>query len=102
MSVLWSSNTRIRAIVTAETEKQLTARKETEGDRQMLTKRSTDQATGAVNPETNAIGKESVPKIIINDTVNLFFLTAIGVLLISNHNNSFRVLLDKIASVYFV
>jgi len=42
----------------------------------MLTKRSTDQATGAVNPETNAIGKESVPKIVINDTVNLFFLNS--------------------------
>jgi len=65
-----------RAIVTAETEKQLTALKETERHRQMLTKRSTDQATGAVNPETNAIGKESVPKIVINDTVNLFFLNS--------------------------
>ena len=44
-------------------------------------------------------GNDSVPKIIINNTINLF-LTAISILLISNHN-SFRVLFDKIASVYF-
>ena len=44
-------------------------------------------------------GNDSVPKIIINNTINLF-LTAISILLISNHNN-FRVLFDKIASVYF-
>jgi len=42
-----------------------------------------------------------VPKIITNDTINLLFLIAISILLISNHN-SFRVLLDKIASVYFI
>jgi len=40
-----------------------------------------------------------VPKIIINNTINLFFQTAISILLISNHNN-FRVLFDKIASMY--
>ena len=38
-----------------------------------------------------AIGSESVPKIIINDTIWV----------ISTHN-SFRVLFDKIASVYFI
>jgi len=38
-----------------------------------------------------------------NDTVNLFFKTAIriSILVISNYN-SFRVLFDKIASVYFI
>jgi len=45
--------------------------------------------------------KESVPKIITNNTINLFFKTAISILLISNHN-SFRVLFDIIASVYFI
>jgi len=39
-------------------------------------------------------GNESVPKIIINDTINLFF----SILVILNHN-SYRVLFDKIASV---
>ena len=47
------------------------------------------------------IGNESVPKIIINNTINSFLKTAISILVISNHN-SFRVLLDKIASVYFI
>ena len=46
-----------------------------------------------------ATGNESVPKIIINDTV--FFKTTIGILVISNRN-SFRALFDKIASVYFI
>jgi len=46
------------------------------------------------------IGNESVPKIIIIDTINLF-LTAISILVTSNHD-SFRVLFDKIASVYFI
>ena len=57
-------------------------------------------ATGV--PQTNAarIGNESVPKIIINNTTNLFFKTAVSILLISNHS-SFRVLFDKIDSVYF-
>jgi len=44
------------------------------------------------------MGNESVPKIIINDTI-IFFLNCI--LVISN-NNSFRVLFDKIASMYFI
>jgi len=49
------------------------------------------------------IGHESVPKIIINDTVDLVFKTAISYLvgLISNHN-SVRVLFDETASVYFI
>jgi len=46
-------------------------------------------------------GNESVPKIIINDTINFFFRTAISILVISNYN-SFRELFDKIASVYFI
>ena len=41
---------------------------------------------------------ESVQKIIMNNTVNLLFKTAISILVISNHN-SFRVSFDKIASV---
>jgi len=44
-------------------------------------------------------GNESVPKIIINDTISLFFRPAI--LVISNHN-IFRVLFDKIATVYLI
>jgi len=40
-------------------------------------------------------GNESVPKIIINDTISLFFRPAINILVISNHN-IFRVLFDKI------
>jgi len=47
-----------------------------------------------------AAGNESVPKIIINDPINLFLKTAVIILVISNHN-SCRVLLGKIASVYF-
>ena len=43
---------------------------------------------------------ESVPKIKINDNINLF-LTAISSLLIS-YDNSFRLLFDKIASEYFI
>jgi len=49
------------------------------------------------------IGNESVPIIIINDAINLFFncITAVCILLISN-NNSFRLQFDnKIASVLF-
>ena len=41
-----------------------------------------------------------VRKIIINDTINLF-LTAISILVISNHN-SYQVLFDKIASIHFI
>ena len=44
---------------------------------------------------------ESVPKIIINDTRSLFFITAISILVISNRS-SFRVLFAKIAFVYFI
>ena len=44
---------------------------------------------------------DSVPKIIVNDTINAFLKTAVGILPISNHN-SLRVLADKIASVYFI
>jgi len=47
------------------------------------------------------IGNESVPKITINDTISRFFKTAISVLAISNHN-SFRMLFDKIASIYLI
>ena len=47
------------------------------------------------------MGNESVPKILINDKINLFRKTAISILIISNHN-SFRVLFDKIGSVYFM
>jgi len=46
-----------------------------------------------------AIGNESVPKLKINDTV--IFLTSVSILVISNHN-SFWVVFDKIASVYFI
>ena len=44
------------------------------------------------------IGNESVPKIIINDTINLLFKAAINILAISNHSSS-RALFDKIVSV---
>jgi len=44
---------------------------------------------------------QSVPKIIINDTDTVLFKTTIRILIISNHN-SFQVLFDKIASVYFI
>ena len=44
---------------------------------------------------------ESVPKIIINNAINIFLKTAINILAISNHN-SFWALFDKIASVYFI
>ena len=40
-------------------------------------------------------------EIITNDTISLLFKSAISILVISNHN-SFRVLFDKIASVYFI
>ena len=42
-----------------------------------------------------------MPKITITNTKNLFLKTVIGIYVISIHN-SFRVLLDKIASVYFI
>jgi len=44
--------------------------------------------------------KRKCAKSIINDTISLF-LTAISILVISNHNR-FRVLSDKIPSVYFI
>ena len=47
-----------------------------------------------------AIGDESVSKIITSNTINIF-LTAIGIFAISNHNR-IRALFDKIASVYFI
>jgi len=50
-----------------------------------------------------ARGNDSVPKIITNDTINLFSKTAIGILVTSNNRpNSFRVLFDEITSVYFI
>jgi len=52
-------------------------------------------------PPQRSTGNESVPKIIINNIISLCFKTTINISLISNHN-SFRALLDKIASVYFV
>jgi len=52
-------------------------------------------------PDQSVIGNRNVPKIIINNTINVLFKTAINMLVISNRN-SFRVLLDKIASVYFI
>jgi len=44
-----------------------------------------------------------VPKIVINNTIVLFFKVALSTLVVSNHN-SFRVLFNKIASVglYFI
>ena len=51
-----------------------------------------------VTPRHRAMGNGSVPKIIINDTMNLFSKkTAIGISVISNHNSS-PVLFDKTAS----
>jgi len=47
------------------------------------------------------IQNESVPKMPINDTINLLFKSAVSILLVSNHN-SFRVPFDKIASAYFI
>ena len=46
------------------------------------------------------IANESVPKIVINNAIN-YFLTAISILVVSNQN-CFRVLFDKIASIYFI
>ena len=55
--------------------------------------------TGTGHADT---GNEIIPKIIINNTIiNLCFKTAVGILVVSNRN-SLRVLLDKIAPVYFV
>jgi len=50
-----------------------------------------------------ATWNQNVPKIIRDDTINLFLKTAISILVMSKSNhNSFRVLLYKIASVYFI
>jgi len=49
----------------------------------------------------NITGNKSVPKIIINDTINFFLSNSNSILVITNHN-SFWVLFDKIASVYFI
>jgi len=46
------------------------------------------------------IGNESVPKIIINNRINVF-LNCSQHFIIANQN-SFRVLLDKIVFVYFI
>jgi len=51
--------------------------------------------------DTDVLGNESVPNIIINETVNVFLKLQSPFLVISNHS-SFRVLFDKIASVYFI
>jgi len=48
-----------------------------------------------------SIRKESVPKIILSNTINLFFLNCNQHFANSNHN-SFRVLFNKIASLYFI
>jgi len=50
----------------------------------------------------SSTGNEIVPKIIMNDRINLFLKTVISILLISNHNSFRGVLFDKIASVYFI
>jgi len=42
------------------------------------------------------IGNESLPKIIINNTINLFFkLQSTTSILVTSNHNSFRVLFDK-------
>ena len=48
------------------------------------------------------IGKESVPKIIINDTINFFLKMQTSLLVIISNHNSFRVLFDEIASAFFL
>jgi len=48
-----------------------------------------------------SIWSESVPKIIINDTINLFSKTAIIILVISNHNR-FWLLFDEIALLPYI
>ena len=47
------------------------------------------------------IQNKSVPKIILNEKINLLSKTAISILVISNYN-SFQVQFDKIASIYFM
>ena len=62
---------------------------------------SAPYSTQSTRKQRRSIGNESVLEIIINNTINLFSKTAISISLISNHN-SFRVLFDNIASVYFI
>ena len=60
-------------------------------------------------PVATHTGNVSVPKIIMNNTINLFLKTAISILLISNHNkfpsavcqNRFRILYLKKIYLYF-
>ena len=52
------------------------------------------------NSRSSIIMNESVSRIITNDTIKFVSQTAISILVISNHN-SFQVLFDRIASVYF-
>jgi len=61
----------------------------------------TEGESSAMSISLLCVGNESVPIITINYTINLSFKTAIGISAISNHNR-FRVLFDKIASVYFI
>ena len=46
----------------------------------------------------NVSWPQSVPEIVINDTINLLFKTAVSILVISNHNMVFV----KMASSYFI
>jgi len=46
--------------------------------------------------------KQSVPRVIINDTIHLFFKTAVSICWFLNHNSWFRVLSDKITSVSYI
>jgi len=57
-------------------------------------------STQSTRKQRRSIGNESVLKIIINNTINLFSKTAISNLVIICHN-SFRVLFDKIAILIF-
>jgi len=67
-------------------------------------RRSAASKTAIEDAVQDCLGNDSVPKIAINDTINLFLKNAIrliSILVISKHN-SFRVLFDKLASVYFI
>ena len=55
----------------------------------------------AVNIIKSKIMTTSADGLTINSTVNLILKTVINILVILSHN-SFRVLFDKIASVYFI
>jgi len=58
------------------------------------------KVSGSTRPKGTKVCAENY-MINLNNTINLFFKTAISILVISNHN-SFRVFFDKIASVYFI